>query len=265
MTRGAQAIKPLKKRLGNLLFFSRMVRGAAAIHCLTVAEAADARAWGRPVFVVGNGVDLPPAASVATPAAKPGLRLLFVGRLDPHHKGLDLLIEACALASHRLRVARASIAVHGPSIAGSAQALQRLAHERGLDDLLRVKGPVYGEDKARAYAAVDLFLHTSRFEGHPMAVLEALSYGLPCLLTPGTNMADEVVAAGAGWRAEPTPQGIAGALVAAVEARQHLAAMGQRARQLVAERYTWGKVARALCEHYETIITSSPTGTAHKS
>ena len=42
----------------------------------------------------------------------------------------------------------------------------------------------------------DLFIHTFRFEGHPIAVLEALSYGIPCLLTPGTNMAGEVEAAG---------------------------------------------------------------------
>ena len=65
------------------------------------------------------------------------------------------------------------------------------------EKVLKLCGPIAGADKKKVLKDADLFLHTSRSEGHPMGVLEALAYGIPCLLTPGTNMASEVAASGA--------------------------------------------------------------------
>jgi glycosyltransferase involved in cell wall biosynthesis len=257
MTRGAQSVKPWKKRLGNVAFFSRMVSGAAAIHCLTQAEAADAEAWGPPVFVVGNGTDLPPADRAARPGTEAAVRFLFIGRLDLHHKGLDLLLEAWQIASPRLRAANASLTIHGPSVAGSADRLHEMVGDWELGDLVSVEGPVLGEEKARAFSSADVFVHTSRFEGHPIAVLESLSYGLPCLLTPGTNMGEEVVAANAGWRVDATPGAIAHALVEIAEARSRLPAMGGRARGLAAGNCTWERVACQLRERYLEVVRAS--------
>ena len=45
-----------------------------------------------------------------------------------------------------------------------------------------------------------------------MGLIEALSYGLPCLVTSGTNMADEIEKADAGWTADVSVEGIVRAL-----------------------------------------------------
>ena len=42
-----------------------------------------------------------------------------------------------------------------------------------------------------------------------MGILEALSYGIPCIVTPGTNMADDLQNYNAGWMAEATSDSIA--------------------------------------------------------
>ena len=55
----------------------------------------------------------------------------------------------------------------------------------------------------------DMFILTSRHEGFPMSILEALSYGLPVLITKGTNMTDLVHKASAGWTCETDPIEIA--------------------------------------------------------
>ena len=56
------------------------------------------------------------------------------------------------------------------------------AEKKGLADRAFVTGWV-GEVQP-FYAAADLFLHTAAYEGLPLALLEAMAAGLPCLLTP---------------------------------------------------------------------------------
>jgi glycosyltransferase involved in cell wall biosynthesis len=244
MTRNAQRYRRWKKVLGNLLFFNQLVCGAAAINCLTEGEAAASRAWKRPVFVVGNGIELPDAASLATPGGSPDRRLVFIGRLHVHYKNLDTLLAACHVVRGELASARAGVELYGPDCQGSRRVLGRRIAALGLTDLVRLPGPVLDEAKSRVLAGADAFLHPSRSEGHPMAVLEALAHGVPCLLTPVTNVADEVAAAGAGWRVKPTTEGIAAGLREVLRAESdELREAGAAARRLAEEKYRWDNVA----------------------
>lgn len=244
MTRNAQRYRRWKKMLGNLLFFNELVGGAAAINCLTEGEAAASRAWKRPVFVVGNGVELPDAGWLATPGGSPGRRLVFIGRLHVHYKNLDTLLAACRLVRDELAAAGTGVELYGPDCQGSRRVLARQIASLGLINLVSLQGPVLDEAKSRVLAGADAFLHPSRSEGHPMAVLEALAHGLPCLLTPVTNVADEVAAAGAGWRVEPTAEGIAAGLREVLHAdSEALRRAGAAARRLAEEKYRWENVA----------------------
>jgi len=254
MTRGAQREKWFKKRIGNILFFNSMVRHAAAIHCLTEREAADVRAWGRPVFIVGNGVDLPPAKFLAQPGQGGGLQFVFVGRLDIHHKGLDLLIRACAMVRSNLHEAGAQVHLYGPDVRGSRRIIEQMVVTNDLQDLVHIHDPVYATEKDKVFRGADVFLHTSRFEGHPMAVLEALSYGVPCLLTLGTNLSSEVALAGAGWKAGISAESIATAIGKILDGSRNLADMGAAARKLAEERYSWDQVGWQLLKHYLEIV-----------
>ncbi|QHG18524.1 glycosyltransferase [Nostoc sp. ATCC 53789] len=100
----------------------------------------------------------------------------------------------------------------------------------------------------------DLLIHTFRFEGHPIAVLEALSYGIPCLLTPGTNIAGEVEAAGAGWSVEDTPAAIAKGMQDVLAARLELSKRGQAARNLVEEKYSWNQIGKQSLQEYFNLL-----------
>jgi glycosyltransferase involved in cell wall biosynthesis len=251
MTRGATNKKRLKKWLGNQLFFNRLARGAAALHCLTESEAALSSAWNRPTFVVGNGIPLPPPGELAQVRKNEQTRLTFMGRLDIHHKGLDLLLDACRIIRDDLAAASTRVALHGPDAHGSVRKLRSRIDELGLEDLVSVGPAVSGDAKAKLLKQSDGFLHTSRFEGLPMAVLEALAHGVPCLLTPGSNMADEVAGFGAGWRVEATPQGIAAGIKRALADDSHAwAEAGRNARRLVEERYRWDIIGQKSLEQY---------------
>lgn len=243
MTRYARASKRWKKTAGGFLFFNRLVRGAAALHCLTEGEADASRDWNKPALVVGNGVDLPEPIPPRTLVDRP-LRLVFMGRLHIDHKGLDLLVDACRAVKQRLSAAAATVEIYGPDCDGSSGALRRRIAQTGTDHVVSLRGPVTGREKSDLLFSTDVFLHPSRTEAHPIAVLEALAHGTPCLLTPPTNLGKQVAGTGAGWEVEATVEGVAGGLRKILEltAMERLAA-GRNARRLAETAYRWTLVA----------------------
>ncbi|MBR8826975.1 MAG: glycosyltransferase [Gomphosphaeria aponina SAG 52.96 = DSM 107014] len=250
LTQRAQQVKPRKKIIGNWLIFKRVIKNAAAIHCLTENEGIDAQKWHKSVFVVGNGVELPPEKTVI----KNNLNFGFLGRLDIYQKGLDLLLEAAAISKEQLSQAQVKINLYGPDKSGSKETLKKLINKYQIEDLVLIKEPVWGAEKEQVLQETNLFLHTSRFEGQPMAILEALADSLPCLLTPGTNVAEEVVNAGAGWAVGETPQAIAAGLCQVIAKKNQLTAKGKAARKLVESKYTWEKIGVQTLREYMQVI-----------
>ncbi len=113
--------------------------------------------------------------------------LLSVGRLEPV-KGHDVLLEAVARLRRRVKIA----IVGEGSKAGS---LAKRAEELGL--ALTLAGPVPHERLGDWYSAADLFVLPSRNEGHPNALVEALSCGTPSVAT-AVGAAPDLVAANGG-------------------------------------------------------------------
>ena len=244
MTRYAQTFRRWKKWLANRLFFNKMVARAAAVNCLTDGEAEASVDWKRPMFVTGNGIELPSPFALAKPGRSARRRLVFIGRLHIQYKGLDMLLQACHLARAHLQRAEAKVEICGPDCCGSRLKLSNRIAKLKLENLVSLYGPVTGEAKAALLRQTDVFLHPSRSEGHPMAVLEALAHGLPCLLTPVTNMAREVAQAGAGFSVEASPAGIAAGLEEAVTVdAAWLSQAGANARRLAMKEYSWDKTA----------------------
>ena len=70
--------------------------------------------------------------------------------------------------------------------------LKKMIMEKGVSRIIVMNEAAYGENKARILRCAYAFVQPSRFEGQPMGVLEALSYGLPCIVTEGTSFAEYV-------------------------------------------------------------------------
>ncbi|MCU7740179.1 glycosyltransferase family 4 protein [Priestia megaterium] len=254
MTLRAQKSKSLKKKLGNLLFFNNMVRKSSKIHCLTLKEADDVKKWNDNIFIIPNGIDIPLEESLCNDRNTEVINFTFIGRLDINHKGLDLLIEAASLIKHKLE--NVKIRIYGPAVQASDLKLREMITQYKLDETVTVLGPVRGENKSEILKKTDIFIHTSRFEGHPMAVLEALSYGIPCLLTPGTNISKQISDIGGGWEAQETPEGIASVLEDILQNKENFRKMGLKGRTMVNEYYKWENIAIKLIEEYKSILVN---------
>ena len=247
----AQKIKRLKKMAANLLLFNRFARQAAAIQCLSQRELAQTH-FGRRKFIGTNGVFLP--SRVKNTYSSSGTRFVYIGRLDAFHKGLDLMLEAVALSAPFLRENHCTLALYGPDYAGRFAHVQELIRQNGVDDLVSLSHEIRGREKEEALLNADVFLQTSRFEGMPLGILEALSYGIPCLVTEGTTLGERIEAAGAGWASRTDSASIAAALRQAVEDRARWDAIGRNARALAERDFAWDAIARSTIDAYQKLL-----------
>jgi len=146
-------------------------------HCRRLAVIPNAVQHPQPTLAPGVG-QLTPEASIP-----PGRLLLLAAGTKPHQKGFDLLLEAfVALASRHPHWDLAIVGLDPQRIeAGlSAATLQRRAHAAGLATRVHFVGPV--ADMGAWYARADCFVLSSRFEGIPNVLLEAMAAGLDALL-----------------------------------------------------------------------------------
>ena len=130
------------------------------------------------------------AAARAALGARPGERWLgFAGRLSPQKAPLQFIGAALGAMRRDCRV-RALILGDGEQAGLVAEAIA----EGGFPE----RFTWHRDEDARDWlAALDLFVMTSRFEGLPYVLLEALAAGVPVLATP-VGGARDLLASGAG-------------------------------------------------------------------
>jgi glycosyltransferase involved in cell wall biosynthesis len=234
-----------RKALYRAAFERKMIAEASLVVALTDAELADLRAgFGPgPYEVIPNGV-APPPDDVDGRAFRRALGIdpeqhlaVFVGRLDVHRKGLDVLVRgiAAAPAWH--------VAMIGPRFRG-VEGLERKIDEVGARDRVHLVGERHGRALLESVASADIFALVSRWEGLPMALLESLSLGVPAVVSPAVERAIDVETAGAGWVA--TNEHDLGTLLRGLH-RNEIEGRRQAAIEL-ARRYDWNRIA----ERYET-------------
>ena len=243
-----------RKLAYRYLLDQRYLNDAAFVHALTEEEARIVRRYARPrrVEVISNPVQpVQPITWTERTEARRSLGLsedqlvpVYIGRLDPEQKGLDLLIEAVRdLARHR----PVRLILAGPR---SGQPIAELLH---AGDPVTVLPPAFADEKRRLLAAADFFASPSRWEGQPAAVLEALAHGLPVLISPAAGLSGFVLENDAGTVVETTPAAIAAGL-------EKLAAKHptpEAASQLAARTQgTFGPktIAKQFIEAYESIL-----------
>ncbi|MGP8251818.1 MAG: glycosyltransferase [Terracidiphilus sp.] len=132
--------------------------------------------------VLPNPVDFEGLRSPTEPAPWPGLgpHLIAIGRLAPE-KGFDLLLKAVALVHRDFPHTGLVIAGKGPE----ETPLKALAIQLAIADAVWFPG--YVDQLGPFYAGADIFVLSSRHEGMPNALIEAMASGLPVVATPASG------------------------------------------------------------------------------
>ncbi len=168
--------------------------------------------------------------------------VLFMGRLH-QRKGVDVLAKAFQQAD----IPGAKLVIAGPD-EGMRPQIEALA-----DENIILTGFLGGDERLQALSAADLFVLPAIGEGLSMAVLEAMAAGLPVLLSPGCNL-PEAAAARAGKIVPVDGDSLASALAHMLSDSDSLSEMGQNAKELIQQEFTWDIVASEMDAVYRSCI-----------
>jgi glycosyltransferase involved in cell wall biosynthesis len=213
-------------------------RCAAVVAVSASLEALLLRSGAPPgrLFRVDNPVRLATAPSPSSRASSTPPRLLMLSRLS-HEKGVDVAIRAIA----RVPGVTLDIGGDGPERA----ALQRLIDGLGVSTRVRLCGHLV--EVGPALAACDGLVLSSRQEGQPLAVLEALAGGVPVVASDVGDVGDILGNSGAGLLVRPGDvAGLAAAIERLVRCRALYFAAARAWAPVVVARHAPSAWARAM-------------------
>jgi glycosyltransferase involved in cell wall biosynthesis len=177
----------LAKKIYFQLFEKSLIRNAHKVHSIGKSEVdglksifPDAHSFLLPYGFEWTGK---PAKTTKSETFTIG----FVGRLDTHTKGLDLLLSAFLQFRKKHTDSRLWIIGEGEG----RVYLENFINENQVENV-SLLGKKFGREKDELVSQMHVFAHPSRNEGLPTAVLEAAAMGIPSIVSEATNVADYV-------------------------------------------------------------------------
>lgn len=254
LTKQAQQIHWLKKRAGNILFFNRFIKKAKAIQYLSIGEK-DMSTKKLPFILSTNGIDIPD--NKKTCFHENELVFNYIGRYDTYVKGLDLLLMAINEKKELLRKNNVKINFYGPFTPHTLKnriELKNSIKDFEICDIVTIRDAVIGREKENVLLNTDVYIQVSRTEAMGLSIAEALSYGVPALVTQTTTMGDIIQEYNAGWSCNANVNSIAETFEKTINERDLYLEKSKNAVKLAKENYGWGKCVDNLVKDYDNLI-----------
>jgi glycosyltransferase involved in cell wall biosynthesis len=190
--------------------------------------------------VLPNGVLPPENVHRNKQSGSAALNILFVGRVEDHRKGFDLLEDVFA----NIRQSEWTL-----TVVGIISDEKRSALLSRFGKAMRILGVVDESALEEEYATTDMFVMPSRYEGFGMPYIEAMRYGVPVI---GTHVGGipEVVPPGTGILiAVDDQKGLSDAMVQIGSSAETRCRLGNAGRAW-SERFHWDRIIDQLETHY---------------
>jgi glycosyltransferase involved in cell wall biosynthesis len=210
------------------------------------------------IFYIPNGVEIPKEKKIFFAEVK---LVMAVARLSLE-KGIDVLLKAWAEVAALHSALRLVIAGQGPL----EPSLKKLCKDLRLADSVEFVGSIPNLNEQ--WSNADLFVLPSRTEGLSNALLEAMSYGIPCIATRvGGNgemlggdgkeiPSGRYIVADNGLLVNPDdPKGLSEAVLYLIHHPEAREIFGKRSRRFVEENYSIDLIADRYISLYKTMLS----------
>lgn len=249
----------LKKKLSWNIWEKKALDNCSFIHALCNSEVKSINKINSlwKIYDITNGINLPPKRN--TSAKKIAKRwnkkipndveiLLFMGRFHKK-KGINELVSAWEKISDLECSKNWWLCFVG---CGDFEILKN----KDFNDSkkrINISKPAFDLEKDEILRSASAFVLSSFSEGLPMAVLEAMSYGIPCLISENCNL-PEVLEIGAAIKTNPSVNEIADSLKTLfqmdIEKRNM---MTRKAYKYISENHCWSSLTSRIKDLYNSI------------
>lgn len=199
---------------------------------------------------LGNGVpEYPTAAADRVPGPAP--EVLFAARMHARKRPI-LFVE---MAKELLKSGvDGRFTLVGPD-EGEGPAVRA-----ALDDDPRItwEGALPPDAMPARMAEADVYVLPSVHEPFPMSVLEAMSVGLPVVVTDDCGLAPIIEQSGSGVVTDPSVPGLVAAVGSILRDRARARSMGERGRRTVQECFGMRRVGDRLVSTYTDVLVGTP-------
>jgi len=260
----AEAMKfsAVKKRFAYAMIERRQIKQASLLHATSVNELTSINSLNLnvPVAVLPNIIEFPQGVAskgcllrLMLDIAEDDFVVLFVGRIHPI-KGLEVL---CA-AIRQLKQSSSDIRLVLVGD-GEVEYVSKLKSE--FSDLigsnnLYFTGHLEGVEKADAYLSANTFALMSQSENFGLAAAEAMSYGLPVILSKGCPW-PQIENWQAGYWVEASTPMVADAIQKLSQNRSMAIAMGEHAKENIFTYLDWKLIANKMKLVYTGILSNN--------
>jgi glycosyltransferase involved in cell wall biosynthesis len=196
------------------------------------------------IKVIPNGAD---DEAFAHPWCGDQPYVAFIGRLDAHMKGLDLLLQASRELPGDLLL---RIAGDGPG----RRWLEREIAVRGLSARVAVVGRLEGGARHDFLAHAKALAFSSRYENQSLVGLDALAIGVPTVAFDVPSSRE--LFSGAALLIEPFDVGAFGRALARVASESAVACSLSSAAKIRAQGFRWDVSARTQEQFYSDVLAA---------
>lgn len=197
-------------------------------------------------IVIPNGVDVDVFQPRHLPAAENAI--LWAGRFV-EEKGVKYLLEAVRLISKRMPSISLSLVGYGPL----EDRLKSYAQQLNISKNVAFRGPADQRTLASLMNECALFVLPNLSVGLSSVMLEAMACAKPFVATDGIALKDAI--GGAGMFVPPRDsRSLAEAIICLLSDEALRTKLGQRARSIAVEKYSWRTVAQAHTDLFQHLI-----------
>ena len=202
---------------------------------------------GDKIIVIPNGVD----TKLFCPKVDRSKRtntILWNGRFVSG-KRVDFLLRAVKKITTTFPNLRVLLVGEGP-LKGE---IEKSIRELNLENIVTIKNFVPYEEMPKLYQNSDIFVLPSLHEGVPRSILEAMSCGIPVIITEFDHLKDLIEDSGLMFQKNDVND-LSKCIITLINDRKLALEMGNNGRRKVSVQYSWQNTVLKTLELYESMI-----------